>query len=84
MVLYSILLVLAVYNCFFRARSKFMLIVGLILLTHFVLLFVEECVKFDLYNIVIWLMIGMTFSPSCLEREDDYFEEQFSVLFERK
>lgn len=80
-VLYTILLALAVYNSFFRSNSKFMLILGLILLTHFVLLFMEEYIKYDLYNILIWMLIGMALSPSCLEKDDDYFEEQLNTLF---
>ena len=79
--LYIILLALAVYNSFFRSNSKFMLILGLILLTHFVLLFMEEYIKYDLYNILIWMLIGMALSPSCLEKDDDYFEEQLNTMF---
>ena len=79
--LYIILLALAVYNSFFRSNSKFMLILGLILLTHFVLLFMEEYIKYDLYNILIWMLIGMALSPSCLEKDDDYFEEQLNTVF---
>ena len=72
---------MAVYNSFFRSNSKFMLILGLILLTHFVLLFMEEYIKYDLYNILIWMLIGMALSPSCLEKDDDYFEEQLNTVF---
>lgn len=83
-VLYLLLLIIAVYNCLFRSDSKFMLIIGLVLLTHFVMLFIEEYIKYDLYNVTMWFFIGMAFSPTCLTRDDEYYEEQINIVFGKK
>ena len=80
-VFYLLILVMSIYNCFFRSNTKFMLIIGLVLLSPFFLLFVEEYVKYDFYNIMIWLFIGMSFSTSILNSEDEVFEEQFNDLY---
>lgn len=72
-VLYLALLLIAIFNCYFRSNSRAMVLVGSILLAHYVLIFIEEIPKYDLYNIAIWICIGMSFSSTLLEKEDDFF-----------
>lgn len=78
---YMFFLIFAIFNCFFRSDSKFMLVVGLVLSSHFVLLFVEEFMKFDAYNLMMWILVGMSFSSEYLTKEDTCFEEHFNAIF---
>jgi len=83
-VMYLLLLLIAVFKCFFFSNSRAMVLVGLILLIHYVFLFIEDVPRFDLFNVCIWFFIGMTFSPEVLEKDDQYFEDKFSLLFAKR
>lgn len=79
-ILYLLLLVWSSYSCLFQSNSKAMMLVGFILLAHYIFLFVEEVPRYDIYNITIWFYIGLGFSNTLLEREEDYFEERISEI----
>ena len=82
-ILYMLLLLLAIFNCYYRSSSKSMVLIGAILLAHYVLLFVEDVPRYDLYNFAMWFCIGMSFSPTLLEQDDDFFLEQIDLIFSK-
>lgn len=82
-ILYELILILAIFNCFFKANSKAMVLIGSVLLAHYVLLFVEDIPMYDIYNAVMWLFVGMAFSPGLLDSDDSFFEERFQHVFHR-
>ena len=81
--LYLLLLMVAVFKCFFQSNSRAMVLIGLILLVHYVLLFVEDVPRFDLYNVSMWFCVGMAFSPAYLMKDDSFFEEHINLSFGR-
>lgn len=82
-ILYSLLLILAIYYCYFHSNSRSMVLIGSILITHYVLLFVEDVPRYDLYNFAMWFCIGMAFSPALLEHDDEFFQDQFDLIFRK-
>lgn len=83
-VLYMVILLIAIYRCLIRSNSKCVVLLGLILLSHYVLLFVEEIPHYDLYNIATWFYMGMACSISLEEQEDEWCEEQFNLMFTKQ
>lgn len=81
-ILYMILLVVASYRCMFRSNNRFLVLLGLILLSHYILLFVEELPRYEVYNIAMWVYIGMAFVlTSDDEYDEDWCVEQFNTMF---
>lgn len=80
-ILYLLLLSIAIFNCFFQSNSRVMVLVGLILLTHYIFLFIEDVPRFDLFNVCMWFCIGMSFSYDILDRNEQYFIERFLQMF---
>ena len=83
-VLYMLILLIAIYRCLFFSQSKCVVLIGLVLLSHYVLLFIEEVPHYDLYNIAIWLYVGMASSASIEEQDEASLEEKFDLIFSRK
>lgn len=81
--LYLSLLLIAIFNCYFRSNSRAMVLVGSILLAHYLLIFFEEIPRYDLYNVAIWFCIGMSFSPTLLEQDDEFFQDQIDLIFRK-
>lgn len=53
---------IAVYLAFFRSASTFLAGIGLMLLVHTLLLFVENLVSYSFYNATVWFFTGICFS----------------------
>lgn len=82
-VLYLLLLLWANYRCM-MSNKRFFVLLGLVLISHYVLLFIEEVPHYDLYNIAIWLYVGMASSASIEEQDEASLEEKFDLIFSRK
>lgn len=80
-ILYMFLLIMAIYKCLLQSNAKFGVLLGLVLLSRYVLLFIEDMPIYDFYNIVMWLYIGFAFSITYYQVDDDWFEEQFNNIF---
>lgn len=59
-----ILCLLAIWSSLFKSKSLFAHIVGLLLLSHFCLLFIENIPQYTLYNASIWILIGFALNKS--------------------
>lgn len=53
------LLILAIYYAFFRSNNYHITAIGFVLLVHLLLLFIENIISFSIYNILIWICIGI-------------------------
>ncbi len=83
-VLYLLLLLWATYRCVVLSENKYIILLGLMLLSHYVLLFVEEVPHYDLYSIVMWFYIGAACSVSQEEQDEEWCEEQFNLMFSKR
>ena len=83
-ILYWLLMIAAIFVSFFRSSNKFAVLLGLVIMSHYVLLFVEDVPRYDLYNIAMWFYIGLAFSLSDKEIDDEWCEEQFYLLFAKR
>ena len=80
-VMYMLILLFAIYRCMLYSKSKYVVLIGLVLLSHYVLLFIEEIPRYDLYNIAMWVFMGISFVAPNDEYDDDWFEERFDLVF---
>ncbi len=83
-VLYLSLLLWAIYRCMVISNERYKIIIGLVLISHYVLLFIEEVPHYDLYNIAMWIYIGLAFAFTREEQDDEWCEEQFNLLFSKR
>lgn len=82
-VLYMLILLIAIYRCLFFSKSRYAVLIGLVLLSHYVLLFIEDIPRYDLYNIAMWIFTGLAFAVTKEECGDDWFEERFNSIFKK-
>jgi hypothetical protein len=66
-----ILLFIAIYLAFFRSNNLFILSIGLMLLIHTLLLFIENPLSYSVYNLILWFFIGVCFSKEIRLMEDN-------------
>jgi O-antigen ligase len=59
---YIALLIIAIYQAFFKSRNNFVTGFGFFLLVYFVVFFFENLVSYSFYNILVWFSIGMCLS----------------------
>jgi hypothetical protein len=59
-----VLLFISIYLSFFESKNSYVVGVGFVILVHVILLFVENLVGFNVYNLLIWFFIGI-----CLSKE---------------
>lgn len=52
----------AIYQALFDSNSTYLVWIGFMLLVHYIILFVENLVGFDIYNIITWYFVGMCMS----------------------
>lgn len=83
-VLYLLLLIWAAYRCIILSDQKYIILLGLVLLAHYVLLFIEEVPHYDLYSIVMWCYVGVACSVSHEEQDEEWCEEQFNLMFTKR
>lgn len=80
-VAYLLILIAAIYVCLVRTRSKFVSLIGFVLLSRYVLFFVEDLPRYDLYNITMWMYMGLALSVANMDLDDVWFEEKFDAIF---
>lgn len=56
------ILIFAIYYAFFRSNNSYVIGVGFMLLIFFVLLFIENLLRYTSYNLWIWFFIGICLS----------------------
>jgi len=79
-VLNLLLIWFAIYYAFVKSKIRYLNIMGAIVLGHFFLLFVENIPKYDLYNIMMWFMIGVCLSRTEKIHTDEFFRNKFKLI----
>jgi len=69
--LYISLIISAIYKALNKSKNIFMKFLGLFLASYVMLFFIENVLAFNLFNIVIWLVIGICHSEE-LRNLSDY------------
>ena len=81
LILYCLIFLRAAWLGVFRSRNIPMKIVGLFAAFHFMFGFVEDCNRFDIQNISIWMGLAMCLSEEFRAMSDREFIEWFKTLF---
>jgi hypothetical protein len=82
--LYLSVIVTAIYKSIIKSSSFHMKSLGLLLSGYFLMLFVENVVAYNLLNIVVWIIVGMCFSPKMRAMKDDEFKLLFNTPLVKK
>ncbi len=61
----------AIYNAFFKSKSKFIKTIGVLLFVNFVILCISYTPSFNMWYFHIWIMIGMCYSNKFLKLSDN-------------
>lgn len=69
----------ASYLAIYKSKSRYVKWLGFLLITHVLLLFVENLVSLDLYNLCIWLFVGVCFSKEFRSMNDEQIKELLSL-----
>jgi hypothetical protein len=69
------LLLYASYLAVYKSKSRYVKWLGFLLITHVLLLFVENLVSLDLYNLCIWLFVGVCSSKEFQSMNDEQIKE---------
>ncbi len=68
--LYLTLIITAIFSALGKSRNLFMKYLGLLLTGYLLMLFVENILSFNLFNITIWLIVGMCHSEGLRNLND--------------
>lgn len=60
----------ASYLAVYKSNSRYAIWIGLMLAVHVLILFVENLVALNIYNVCIWLFVGLAFSKSFRALDD--------------
>jgi hypothetical protein len=64
--LYSAVIFSAIYKALSLSRNHFMKSLGLLLVSYYILFFIENIIAYNLLNVVIWMVVGMCHSKALL------------------
>ena len=69
-VLYISVITLAIFKAIGRSRSLFLKSLGFLLTGYIIMLFVENQVAYNIFNVIIWISVGICLSPHYRELSD--------------
>lgn len=75
--LYMALIVSAIFKALNRSESQFMKYLGVLLLSYVLMLFIENIIGFNLFNIVVWFVVGMCHSQELRGLNDEEIKDLF-------
>jgi hypothetical protein len=75
--LYSSLIISAIYNALNNSSNYFIKYLGLLLCGYFFMLFIENIIAFNLLNVVIWCVVGMCQSKELRALSDHEIKDLF-------
>ena len=79
-ILYFSVLVVAIFKSIGRSNNLFLKALGFLLTGYIIMLFIENQLAYNLFNICIWLVVGMCYSPVLRDLND----KEIGVLFHKK
>jgi len=75
--LYLVLIISAIFRTLNKSQNLFMKYLSLMLAGYVLLLFIENIIGYNLFNIVIWIVVGMCHSDELLALNNDEIKELF-------
>ena len=82
--LYFFIFLKASYLAVNKSESYFMKILGLFIAFRWAYAFIEDFSRFDLFNVFLWIMIGMCFSKEFRNMNDDEIGNWVKAIFKKK
>lgn len=79
-ILYFSVIVVAIFKSIGRSNNLFLKALGFLLTGYIIMLFIENQLAYNLFNICIWLVVGMCYSPVLRDLND----KEIGVLFHKK
>lgn len=71
MILFMITSIIAIYNALFKSNNNFMKLIGIILLSNFVMSCISQTPEMNPYSFYLWIMIGFCYIKYILELSDN-------------
>ncbi len=84
LLIYILILWTAIFRAIKFSKNKFMQIVALIIASRFFVSCIGEYPWFNLYNVFIWIFIGMTFSKKMLSISDLEIKTLLTLTLQKK
>lgn len=82
-VLYLAVIIIAIIKSIGKSSSIHLKSLGLLLLGYVLMLFIENVVAYNLLNAVIWIIVGICYSPKMRALKDSDFSKMFSEQIRR-
>jgi hypothetical protein len=76
-ILYISLIISAIYKALNKSENFFMKYLGLFLCGYILLIFIENIIAFNLFNVVIWCVVGMCHSKELRALNDKEIKDLF-------
>lgn len=73
--LFMILFLKAIHNAIWYSQSRYMKIIGLLVAFRWFYCWLEEYQRYDTNTLILFLMVGMCYSPYFLNMNDEDFKE---------
>jgi hypothetical protein len=83
-VLYFMIFFKSVYLAIYKSNNFFMKVVGLYVMFRWMYAWVEDFNRFDIMNIVLWMLIAMCYSEQFRNMSDSEFKSWLNSIFKRK
>lgn len=75
--LYMTLFISAIFKALSKSKNLFMKYLGLLLSFYVLMFFIENILAFNLFNIIIWSVVGMCHSEGLRDLNDEEIKELF-------
>jgi hypothetical protein len=82
--LYLWVILKAIYLSLWKSTSFHMKSLGLLLLGYVIMLFVENVIAYNLLNVIVWIVVGMCYSPKLRALSDTEFKFLFGGMAKKK
>lgn len=83
-VLYFMIFFKSVYLAIYKSNNFFMKVVGLYVMFRWMYAWVEDFNRFDIMNIVLWMLIAMCYSEQFRNMSDTEFKSWLNSIFKRR
>jgi O-antigen ligase len=78
--LYIALVISAIFKALNNSESYFMKYLGLLLAGYVLMFFIENIIAFNLFNVTVWLIVGMCHSRELRKLSDKEIKDLFQNI----
>jgi hypothetical protein len=82
--LYFMVFLKSVYLAIYKSNNFFMKVIGLYVMFRWIYAWVEDFNRFDIMNIVLWMLIAMCYSEQFRNKSDSEFKFWFNSIFKEQ